>query len=176
MRAGIALGSNLGDRLAHLQSAVRKLQQLTPDFPLLASRIYETEPIGTDSAAGPFLNAVVEIGWGQTPGDLLSALQHIEHSLGRPPRRERNASRTIDLDLLYAGDAQINEGELTVPHPRLHLRRFVLQPLSDIRPDLVLPCQSDSVVVLLQRLGDASRVEPIPATLLPLSAPKLFIP
>jgi len=154
MRAGIALGSNLGDRLGQLQAARAQVIGL-PGFqpPLLASAVYETEPVDCEPNAPRFLNAVLEIEYVPDARNLLQELGLIEAALGRPPSHARNVSRTLDLDLLYCGDAQFSEPELQLPHPRMRDRRFVLEPLSDIRPDLVLPSQSESVAALLRRLS-----------------------
>jgi 2-amino-4-hydroxy-6-hydroxymethyldihydropteridine diphosphokinase len=159
MRAGIALGSNLGDRIAHLRSARGKILHL-PDVrePFLFSAVYETDPVGCEPGAGKFLNALIEIGFDGKPERLLRELRTIEISLGRERDREQNASRTIDLDLLYFDDLVINRAELQVPHPRMGSRRFVLAPLADIRPDLILPMQTEPVHVLLTRLPDKPAV------------------
>ena len=159
MRTCIALGSNLGDRLAHLQAAIQALR-LVPGLsgPWLLSSIYETEPVGSDSDAGAYLNAVVEVEYEGQPMALLDALQVIEASFGRPSKRPRNAPRIIDLDILYVGNLVLTNPEVIIPHPRLHLRRFVLTPLHDIRPDLVLPGQQETVAHLLQHLNDPAAV------------------
>ncbi len=157
MRAGVAFGSNLGDRLGHLQAAsaeVMCIEKLEP--PIQVSAIYETEPVDCDAAAGKFLNAVIEIGYTGDAMELLQRLREIEKKLGRPSRRERNASRTLDLDLLYFGDALLSTPELELPHPRMTTRRFVLAPLAEIRPDLVLPSQKKTVTELLAALPDRS--------------------
>jgi 2-amino-4-hydroxy-6-hydroxymethyldihydropteridine diphosphokinase len=153
MRAGIALGSNLGDRRQQLSEARRHIVEL-PDVspPILFSSIYETEPINCETGAGKFLNAVIEVGFERAPLSLLHALRGIEEAMGRPPRNARNRSRTIDLDLLYCGDWTQNTPELQLPHPRLHLRRFVLEPLVEIRPDLKLPGNNLAVRNLLTRV------------------------
>ena len=159
MRTAIALGSNLGDRLANLtagREAVLRLPGISA--PVLHSRVYETEPVGTGPDAGPFLNAVIEVELSADPFALLAALRSIESALGRPVRYPRNAPRTLDLDILYAGDFVRHDDPLILPHPRLHLRRFVLTPLSDIRPDLRLPGQAHTVAELLARLNDPSAV------------------
>lgn len=154
MRTAVALGSNLGDRLANLRAAWQAIVQL-PNVrpPLLSSPIYETDPVGCESGAGKFLNAVVEFGYDGEPLDLLRELRQIETALGRPPEHPRNVSRELDIDLLYVGDAKIDTKELQLPHPRMHERGFVLQPLADIRPDLVLPEQTQSISHLLAQLG-----------------------
>jgi len=159
MRTAIALGSNLGDRLANF-TAGREAVLRVPGVsaPMLQSRVYETEPVGTGPDAGPFLNAVMEIEFTGDPFALLTALRSIESALGRPTRYPRNAPRTLDLDILYAGDLVLNETALILPHPRLHLRRFVLAPLNDIRPGLRLPGQSHTVAELLTHLGDSAAV------------------
>ena len=154
LRAGIALGSNLGDRLASLRAARAQLQNLpVAEPPLLASAVYETEPVGCETGAGAFLNAVVEIGFTGEPTELLAILRAIEQELGRPAAHEKNTSRTIDLDLLYCGSLRVDTAELQLPHPRMHERRFVLQPLAEIRPRLILPGQTESVVQLLRHLA-----------------------
>ena len=150
MRAGIALGSNLGDRLRHLLEARRQIVEL-PDVspPIVFSPIYETEPVNCETGTGRFLNAVIEVGFERAPLRLLHALHRIEEAMGRSPRHARNRSRTIDLDLLYYGDWMQNTPELQLPHPRLHLRRFVLEPLGEIRPDLKLPGSDQAIRDLL---------------------------
>ncbi|MDR3402951.1 MAG: 2-amino-4-hydroxy-6-hydroxymethyldihydropteridine diphosphokinase [Chthoniobacter sp.] len=160
MRAGIALGSNLGDRLANLRLA-RSLLLASPGVsgPVIDSRVYETEPVQSGPEAGAYLNAVIEVEYEGHPITLLDGLQRIEAQLGRPSKRPRNASRTIDLDILYAGNLVLSNEEVVIPHPRLHLRRFVLTPLADIHPELTLPGQQQSVATLLASLNDPSAVE-----------------
>jgi 2-amino-4-hydroxy-6-hydroxymethyldihydropteridine diphosphokinase len=166
VRAGIALGSNLGDRLAHLRAACALVRE-SPAIggPVRYSRIYETEPVGTASDAGAFLNAVAEVEFEGHPLTLLDELQAIEARLGRPSKRPRNASRTIDLDVLYVGNLALSNAEIVIPHPRLHVRRFVLQPLCDLRPELVLPGQHRTVAELLAAVGDDAQVRLRPETL-----------
>jgi len=159
MKTGIALGSNLGDRLANLttgRDAILRLPGIST--PVLRSRVYETEPVGSGPDAGPFLNAVIEVGYSADPFVLLAALRGIESTLGRPTRYPRNAPRTLDLDILYASDLVMSDDTLILPHPRLHLRRFVLTPLNDIRPDLRIPGQSQTIAELLAHLDDPSAV------------------
>ena len=159
MRTGIALGSNLGDRLANLRAgrdAVLALSGVSGR--LLASRVYETEPVGTGPDAGAFLNAVIEVSFAGEPHELLAGLQQIESAMGRPSRRPRNAPRTLDLDILYMGERVVAEAELEIPHPRLQLRRFVLQPLHDIRPSLLLPGWKSTVGELFRTLADPAAV------------------
>ena len=153
MRAGVALGSNLGERLANLRNARREIISMKGALPpLRCSAIYETEPVGCEKGAAKFFNAVIEFGYAGQPIELRRELAAIERVLGRPAAHERNVSRPIDLDLLYFGDVIIETAELRLPHPRIVDREFVLRPLADIRPDLVLPGQTDAVDVLLLRL------------------------
>lgn len=152
-RAGIALGSNLGDRLANLRAARDSLLRSTAE-PVLSAPVFETLPVGCEPGAAPFLNTVVEILWRDTPEQLLTELAAIEHRLGRPATRARNFSRTVDLDLLYCGDEVRDTVTLTLPHPRLAQRRFVLAPLAALRPDLRLPGLARPVAELLARLND----------------------
>jgi 2-amino-4-hydroxy-6-hydroxymethyldihydropteridine diphosphokinase len=159
MRAGIALGSNLDNRHEYLHSAREKILQINRgNAPFLFSALYETEPIGCEPGAQKFLNAVMEMEYKGELEDLLNELREIEESLGRDPDHARNASRTVDLDILYFGDRTIARAELQLPHPRLHQRRFVLAPLADVRPDFVLPGQTESVRTLLENLADNSAV------------------
>jgi|SRR5215510_2659569 len=161
MRTAIALGSNLGDRLGNLRAArnaILDLANVQP--PLLSSPVYETEPVDCEAGARKFLNAVVEFEYEGEPASLLEDLIRIEEVLGRKRDHPKNISRTIDIDLLYCGDQQIDDEQLQLPHPRMHSRKFVLQPLADIRPELVLPGQKKSVRELLTDLkqpGDLVR-------------------
>src|SRR4051812_32796333 len=124
MRAGPALGADIGDRPRHFRAACTHLLP-SPSVrgPGRYSRIFETDPVGTASDAGAFLNAVVEVEFDGHPSTLLDELQAIEARLGRPSKRPRNASRTIDLDILYVGNLALSNDEIVIPHPRLHLRR-----------------------------------------------------
>jgi 2-amino-4-hydroxy-6-hydroxymethyldihydropteridine diphosphokinase len=160
MRAGLALGSNLGDRLAQLSRAREQVLTLPGvNGPVLSSRVYETEPVGSGPEAGAYLNAVLEVEFDGQPITLLDGLQRIEAAFGRPSKRPRNAPRTLDLDILYAGNLVLSNAEVVIPHPRLHLRRFVLTPLADIRPELLLPGQQRTIAELLAHLHDPARVE-----------------
>ncbi len=159
MRAGIALGANLGDRLRSLTTAREKIFALAgAASPFLSSALYETEPVECEPGAKTFLNAVVEIGYGGSSRQLLQALRQIEDQLGRPAAHARNRSRTIDLDLLYHSARTIEEPDFQLPHPRLHLRGFVLQPLAEIRPNLVLPGQVKTIGELTAELPPSPSV------------------
>ena len=159
MRTGVALGSNLGDRLANLRAARRAIVDLRKiEPPIRTSPVYETEPVDCEPDAAKFFNAVVEFNYEGEPMPLLEELLMIEQSLGREREHARNVSRKIDIDLLYCGDHKIDSERLQLPHPRMHLRRFVLKPLSDIRPELVLPDQMKSVRELLAQADDSTKV------------------
>src|SRR5262245_48241660 len=161
MRTAVAFGSNIGDRLDNLRvgrSAIFDLPSV--HAPILSSAIYETEPVGCEPGAGKFFNSVVEFEYDGDPAGFLEQLIQIEEALGRKRDHRPNVSRTIDIDLLYCGDKQVNNERLQLPHPRLHLREFVLRPLADIRPDLILPGKKKTVKELLakvQKSGDVVR-------------------
>ena len=159
MRTAVALGSNLGNRLANLRAARQKIVDLadvTP--PALSSAIYETDPVDCEPGVHKFLNAVVEFDYEGDPLKLWKQLARIEIVLGRPPDHPRYVSRKIDIDLLYFGDTKIDSNELQLPHPRMHQRKFVLQPLADIRPELILPRQAKTVCELLAQSDDSCNV------------------
>ncbi|MES2477184.1 MAG: 2-amino-4-hydroxy-6-hydroxymethyldihydropteridine diphosphokinase [Verrucomicrobiota bacterium] len=152
-RVGIALGSNLGDRLANLQAARERLREIAvPDEPFLAASTYQTEPLLCPPGSPLFCNSVVEIAFDGNPFELLDLTQDIEKQLGRLAVTERNAPRIIDVDLLYFGDEIIDTEDLVLPHPRIAERLFVLDPLSEIRPDLVLPGHERKIAELLEHL------------------------
>ena len=158
MRTAVALGSNLGDRLENLQAARRQLLELDGcRRPILLLEI-QTEPVDCERDASKFLNAVVEFDYDGDPGQLLEQVARIEESLGRKRDHQKNVSRKIDIDVLYCGDRQIDNERLQVPHPRMHLRKFVLQPLTDIRPDLILPNQRKTIRQLLAASDESGDV------------------
>jgi 2-amino-4-hydroxy-6-hydroxymethyldihydropteridine diphosphokinase len=144
-RVGISLGSNLGDRIVHLRSAIERLSPVRLSEHLLLSPVFETEPIDCPEGSGAFYNAVIEIETDLAPLELLAATQAIERALGRPEVRAVNAPRTLDLDLLYYDDLSLEAPGLLLPHPRMFQRAFVLKPLAEIRPDLVPPGVLESV-------------------------------
>jgi 2-amino-4-hydroxy-6-hydroxymethyldihydropteridine diphosphokinase len=146
MRVGIALGSNLHERLHWLQSARLLLQSLHEDRgAFLCSRIYETEPVDCPPGSPLFLNAVIEIACTLPPLDLLASLQRIEQTLERPHDHAFHAPRTIDLDILFYDNLWFTLPELTLPHPRISGRPFVLCPLADICPERILPGWEKSI-------------------------------
>jgi 2-amino-4-hydroxy-6-hydroxymethyldihydropteridine diphosphokinase len=132
--AYIALGANLGDRHAALQQALQALRAMAGSGAMRSSRFYRSAPV---DAGGPdYLNAVAQLTTPLTAPDLLRALQALENAAGRQ-RPYRNAPRTLDLDLLLYGDARIDSAQLSVPHPRMWERAFVLVPLSELAPQCV---------------------------------------
>ena len=135
--AFVGIGSNLGDREGNLRQAVELLSAEDGIDVVAVSEIRETDPVGPVEQ-GPFLNGAVRIETDLAPRELLERLLAVEERLGRV-RRERWGPRTIDLDLLLYGDDVVDEPGLTVPHPRLHERRFALEPLSDLAPSLEIP-------------------------------------
>jgi 2-amino-4-hydroxy-6-hydroxymethyldihydropteridine diphosphokinase len=160
MRCGIALGSNIENRLANLRAGceqTRLLNEVGP--PIRASSIYESAPVDCELGTMPFLNAVMEINFTGPPVALLDRLLEIEKAMGRPSKRPRNSPRIIDLDVLYAGNLVLNERQIIIPHPRINRRRFVLTPLTEISPDLVLPGQMRSARSILEDLDDPGQVK-----------------
>jgi 2-amino-4-hydroxy-6-hydroxymethyldihydropteridine diphosphokinase len=148
----VALGSNLGDRVGHLDHAVRRLQSVLKH--LKVSRYVETAPFGVSGPQPLFLNAAAVGTAMLPPRDLLEALFGIEQERGRPAQRiaGANAPRTLDLDLVLYGDLMMAEAGLVVPHPRFRERRFVLEPLAEIAPTLVDPATGETVAALLEKL------------------------
>ena len=131
-RAYVGLGSNLGDREATIRAAVAALPGV-----VAVSALRETEPVGPVEQP-PFLNGAVALETELSPRELLDVLLAVERELGRE-RRERWGPRTIDLDLLLYGDRVVDEPGLSLPHPRLHERRFALEPLAELDPELAVP-------------------------------------
>ncbi len=135
--AYIGLGSNLGDRESYINSAIERIGQTLGLKVVKKSTIYETEPVG-GPPQGKYLNAVMEVECELKPRELLDALMAIENDLGRN-RTGKNHPRTIDLDILLIDDIILDTPQLTIPHPRLTEREFVLRPLAEIAPDLKHP-------------------------------------
>ena len=152
----IGVGSNLGDRRAMLAAAIDKLEESETIGVVQKSPLYETEPVGYHEQP-KFLNQVLEIDTSLTPEKLLRHLLSIEQELGRA-RRQRWGPRTIDLDLLAYNQLQIASAGLTVPHPEVHRRAFVLQPWYDIAPDFQVVGHDLTVAELLARCSDQSAV------------------
>ncbi len=158
-RVGIALGTNLGNRLSNLRKARDLLRGLVdPESHYLQAPIYQSEPVACASDSPDFYNTVIEIDYIGEPYELLGKTQGVEFHLGREATYERNAPRVIDVDILYFGNVVLNEDILSIPHPRLTERLFVLHPLSDIRPNLILPGDEVTVAEHLEHL-DSDELE-----------------
>lgn len=132
-RAYLALGSNLGERIAHLQGAVDALARVPGVTVVAVSRVYATEPVG-GPPQGEYLNAVVAVDTDLDPYALLEVAHRLEADAGRV-RAERFGPRTLDVDVLLYGDVRLDDPALTIPHPRMRERAFVLAPLRDVAPD-----------------------------------------
>jgi len=157
--AYVGLGSNQGDRAGHLVRA-RAALAAAPEVQLLAaSRIYETRPVG-GPPQGRYLNAVLALETCLAAPALLRLLQRLEQRAGRVSQRQRNAPRTLDLDLLLYADQQICEPDLQVPHPRLGQRAFVLEPLAELAPQLRPGGLDADVCSLAARVRDPAAVRP----------------
>ena len=134
----LGLGSNVGDRRAHLESAVRALPEHGVRV-LASSSVYETEPVGLVLDQREFYNACLRVETEHGPEELLDACKAVERTLGREPGGQRHGPRPIDVDVLLLGDTQFESDRLTLPHPEVQSRRFVLVPLLELDPELTLP-------------------------------------
>lgn len=155
----IGFGSNLGDRLDFCDRAMTLLNLLPVTQVTAVSSFYETEPIydAGDPGSGWFLNGVVQLKSEVTPQSLLEVCCEIERALGRNQER-REGPRTLDLDILFYGTRIINDPGLVIPHPRLHLRRFVLMPMVELDPDWHHPVLQRTVKDILEQLSDHAQV------------------
>lgn len=152
--AYIALGSNLGDRSANIGAAVKMLSETPGVLSVRLSALLDNPPVGMAADAPRFLNGVAEARTTLGPRELLAKMLEIERSLGRARQSaNRPDSRPIDLDLLLFDDRVIDEPDLKVPHPRMRERRFVLEPLVEIAPDVIHPAAGLTAAELLRRLG-----------------------
>lgn len=159
--AYIGLGSNLGDRRSHLRTAIRRLNRMPGVSVTGVSQVYETSPVGGEPA-GPYLNAAVRVLTTRAAGPLLTGLLGIEKRMGRKRAGvKRNAPRVIDLDLLLHGRTIRQSLQLSVPHPRLHLRKFALKPLLDLDPDLIHPKSHRSLRSVLAGLPSSQKIRPV---------------
>ena len=152
-RVGIALGSNLGDRLANLREASQKIRALSPvGVHYEQAPIYLSAPVECEEDAPDFFNTTIEIDYVGSPHSLLESTQAIEFAMGRATVRPVNAPRVIDIDILYFDELVLRDDILIIPHPEITNRRFVLQPLAEIRPHLVLPNDRATISEHLTRL------------------------
>jgi 2-amino-4-hydroxy-6-hydroxymethyldihydropteridine diphosphokinase len=149
----VALGSNMGDSKTNVLRAIRRLSDFS-ERPILKSSLWETTPVDCPPGSPPFVNAVIGLvpRPGETPETLHASLQSLEKEFGRQPKTVLNEARPLDLDLIAFEKETRLSATLTIPHPRAGERRFVLQPLLEIAPDLVLPGQAETVAELLSSL------------------------
>jgi 2-amino-4-hydroxy-6-hydroxymethyldihydropteridine diphosphokinase len=149
----VALGSNLGDSRKIILEAMARLQSFS-DAPILKSSLWQTTPVDCPPDSPKFVNAMVALvpQIDEKPLSLLKKLRKLEKEFGRRPKKILNEPRPLDLDLIAFGNETRNSPELILPHPRAHLRRFVLQPLGEIAPKLILPGQVKTVAELLAEL------------------------
>jgi len=154
----IGLGSNLGDRFVALETAFQSLKVMEDSQLTAVSGIYETSPVGVNS--GLFLNAVAGIATGLSPRRLLARLLSLENDMGRARGKVRGigskGARVIDLDLLLYGDTEIHDRDFQLPHPRMLHRRFVMEPLAELAPDLKIPPSGISARTAAARLAKYS--------------------
>jgi 2-amino-4-hydroxy-6-hydroxymethyldihydropteridine diphosphokinase len=155
----VALGSNLGDSRQIVSDAMARLQHFS-NQPILKSSLWQTSPVNCPPGSPLFVNAVVGFvpRADETAESLLRKLRDLEGEFGRTPKRIPNEPRLLDLDLIAFGTETRKTPDLILPHPRAHLRRFVLQPLSEIAPDLILPGQGKTVLQLLAELASGETV------------------
>jgi 2-amino-4-hydroxy-6-hydroxymethyldihydropteridine diphosphokinase len=150
----VALGSNLGDSRKIISDAMERLQNFS-DSPILKSPLWQTLPVDCPPDSPKFVNAVVGLlpKENETPESFLKKLRALEKEFCRAPKLVLNEPRSLDLDLIAFGNEIRSSPELILPHPRAHLRKFVLQPLSEIAPELILPGQGKTVLQLLAKLS-----------------------
>ena len=153
MRAYIALGSNLGDSVANIKRALTELENFSAS-PIQKSSLWRSRPVDCPEGSPDFINAAIHIDPSpeETPESLLIKLQSLEAQFGRQPKVVLNEPRPLDLDIIAFGEEVRETMQLTLPHPRWHQRRFVLEPLSEIAPDAIMPGQTQSVIQLLSEL------------------------
>ena len=166
MEVGLSLGGNMGDRLRHLRCA-RDAISSVPGLILTAqSPVYETEPVGVKPEYKdlPYLNAVLILTSTLPPNELSNTVHEIEDKIGRERSEDRYAPRIIDIDVLYIADLTIDTPKLQIPHPSWATRRFVVQPLTDVRPNLVLPGVNRTCKEVLCSLPDLPDVVPFRET------------
>jgi len=153
----VAMGSNLGDRDAHLAAGLAALRATEGIEIVAVSPLYETDPIGPPPQ-GPYLNGAIRLATRLEPDALLNRLLEIEAAEGRTRGADRNTPRTLDLDLLLYGDRKWTGPDLEIPHPRLAERAFVLEPLCDLAPEFIHPVLGETIEVLAKRVRDPKAV------------------
>ena len=153
---GLSLGSNIGDRLANLRSACEDLNRYEGITVVAKSRIYETEPVGVADKYQDVLyyNAFVVIETVLSPSFLLDVTKNLEKNYGRDLCSEKNSPRALDIDIIYVGDLTFNTDKVKVPNERWNERRFVVQPLVDVRPDIIIPGQTETAEQILRKLPE----------------------
>lgn len=161
MDVGLSLGTNLGDRLANLKQAKDRIISSSGISAVTQSPVYETEPVDVppEHIDLKFFNAIIIIETIVSIPQLMSLFQFIEQQIGRIPDTVRYSPRPMDIDIIYADQLQMEEDHVVIPHPRWTERRFVVQPLCDVRHDLIIPGQSLTVSEILSELTDKSVVE-----------------
>jgi len=160
-RVFVSLGSNVGDRLGYLNRAASEIGKIPETKIVWSSSVYETSPVGSTEQAN-FLNAVLEVNTSLLPGDLLQEVKGLEQKVGRTPGTHWGP-REIDIDILLYDGVTARDGTVTVPHPELEKRRFVLVPLREIAPDVVHPVSGLTVEELAHACRDTGRVVKIQA-------------
>ena len=163
--AFVALGSNLGDSRQIILDALARTEKFS-NRPVLKSSLWQTSPVDCPPGSAPFVNAVAALlpFCDESPESLLKKIRALEKKSGRQAKKVLNEPRVLDLDLIAFGGETRHTPELVLPHPRAHLRRFVLQPLSEIAPDFILPGQSKTISQLLAELPDKEIVTRLDAT------------
>ena len=154
----LSLGSNIGDRESNLAQATMALSINFEISDIISSSYYETEPLYNKDQP-EFLNSVVKFSTTLKPFDVLDIIQKVEIMLGRPAIREKNQPRIIDIDILFHGDAVIETEELSLPHPMVSLRKFILIPFAEVEPDFQIPHSNLTIKDLIDHCSDNSRVK-----------------
>jgi len=159
-RVFVALGSNLGDSRRIIQEAFKRLEAFSQG-PVVCSSLWSSTPVDCPPGSGDFINAVAGFAplESETPELLLKKLQELEKEFGRRPKQVMNEARPLDLDLVAWGTEMRNGPDLTLPHPRAHLRRFVLEPLAEIAPEFIFPGQGKTVRELLLSVCSTETVQ-----------------
>ena len=156
--AFVSIGSNKGNKISNCRRAIAEISRLQECSVKRCSSFYETEPYGVDDKRDWFVNTVIEIETSKKPDALLTELLNIEKRFGRIREPNKYTPRTLDLDLLLYDNEIINSDFLTLPHPRMHMRKFVLEPLNEISPNSIHPILNRNVKTLLGELKDDQKI------------------